>query len=237
MLKSAVLALVTLALLACSGGAGRLRPETPAGVNLAGTWRLNRQASEDPQAMLEAMRQKFMRGRRGDYLPPMTGEEMPDIDEHGDPRPRRMPRGESGTERGPSDPRAAERRARFVPGSSYARALGPALTADSLKIEQSSTRFALTRGEDRRSFTPGGDSVISVAEGVADQHSGWIGKDYVIEVKPQVGPRIIERYGLSADGRQLVEKFTLTEQGVPKLEFTRVYEAGELTPRALPTSN
>src|SRR5215213_5653530 len=110
LVKSAVLALVALALYACSGGAGRLKPETPAGVNLAGTWRLNRQASENPQAMIEAIRQKFMRGRRGDYVPPMTGEEMPEIDEHGDPRPRRRARDESGSQQGPSDPRAAERR-------------------------------------------------------------------------------------------------------------------------------
>jgi hypothetical protein len=233
--KSAAVALVALALCACSGGAGELRPDTPAGVNLAGTWKLNRQASDDPQAMLEAMRQKALRGRR-DYLPP-TGEEMPEIDEHGNPRPIRMPRGDAGAERGASDHASSERRNRFVPGSSYKRALGSVLTADSLKIEQSATRFVLTRGEDRRSFTPGGDSVVSVADGVADQHSGWAGKDYVIEVKPQVGPRIIERYSLSADGHQLVEKFELSEQGVPKLEFTRVYEPGALSPRPLPTSN
>ena len=94
------------------------------------------------------------------------------------------------------------------------------------------------RGDWRRSFTPGGQSVVSVAEGVADQRSGWAGRDYVIEVKPQVGPRVIERYGLSADGRQLVEKFTLTEEGLPKLEFTRVYDARRRSRRArLPTSN
>ena len=67
--------------------------------------------------------------------------------------------------------------------------------------------------------------------------SGWSGRDYVIEVKPQVGPRVIERYGLSGDNRQLVEKFTLTEEGLPKLEFTRVYVRGIPAPRALPTSN
>jgi hypothetical protein len=118
----------------------------------------------------------------------------------------------------------------------YEEALGAALTSDSLKIEQSATRFALIRGDDTRSFTPGGDSVVSVADGVADQHSGWSGREYVIEVRPQVGPRVIERYGLGPDGR-LVEKFTLTEEGWPKLEFTRVYDPGALTPRALPTSN
>lgn len=187
--------------------------------------------------MIDAIRQKFMRARR-DYIPPSSGEEMPEIDEHGNPRPhRRGSMDPGGTGRGPSDAASAQRRAKYAPGASYTRALGAALTADSVKIEQSASRFAITRGDDRRSFTPGGDSVVSVEDGVADQYSGWSGKEYVIEVKPQVGPRVIERYGLSADGRQLVEKFTLSEEGLPKLEFTRVYDPGALSPRTLPTSN
>jgi hypothetical protein len=229
----AIVWLAALALGACSGGAGGLRPETPAGIDLAGTWKLNRAASDDPQAMLEEMRR--MRGPRV-YLPPVTGEELPEIDEHGNERqPRRLPPIDSGGERGAAERR--ERFGRFAPGSSYTRALGAALTAEFLKIEQSPTRFVLIRGEDRRSFTPGGESVVSVANGVADQHSGWSGREYVIEVKPQVGPRVIERYALSADGHQLVERFTLTEEGLPKLEFTRVYEPGTPPQRALPTSN
>lgn len=141
----------------------------------------------------------------------------------------RAPRG--GAERGSNErsggqqERAGGRRGRVM-HLPYEQALGAALTADSLRIEQSPTRFVLIRGDDRRSFTPGGDSVVGVADGVADQHSGWSGREYVIEVRPQVGPRVIERYGLSADGHQLVEKFTLTDEGWPKLEFTRVYDAG-----------
>jgi hypothetical protein len=213
-----------LALVACGGGAGRLKPDTPPGVNLAGTWRLNRSASDDPQAMIERIRKEEMkRMRRASGPPP---DELPEIDEHGNPR--RVQHDDS--ERSAS-------RMRFMPRLPYAEALGASLTAETLQIEQSPTRFVLVRGDDRRSFTPGGDSVVSVANGVADQHSGWSGKEYVIEVRPQVGARVIERYGLSADGRQLVEKVSLTDPGWPKLEFTRVYEPGTLAPRGLPTSN
>jgi hypothetical protein len=235
----ALVALVTLA--ACGGGAGRLKPETPPGVNLAGTWRLNRQASQDPQPMLAKIREdemkrmrRYMRGP--DYDPdldPYGG----DADSSGE---RRGPRG--GAERGTSErsgsdqERAGGRRGRGM-RLPYEQALGAVLSSDSLTIEQSPTRFAIIRGDDKRSFTPGGDSVVSVADGVADQHSGWAGREYVIEVRPQVGARVIERYGLSADGHQLVEKFTLTDEGWPKLEFTRVYDPGALTPRGLPTSN
>lgn len=228
MLRSAALTLagaLALTLGACAGGAGRLKPETPAGVNLAGTWRLNRAASEDPQAMIERIRNDEMKRMRRAYGPP-PAEELPDIDEHGNPR--RVQHDDS--ERGGG-------RMRFMPRLPYAEALGASLTADTLQIEQSPTRFVLVRGDDRRSYTPGGDSVVSVANGVADQHSGWDGKEYVIEVRPQVGAHVIERYGLSADGHQLVEKVLLTDEGWPKLEFTRVYEPGKLTSRGLPTSN
>jgi hypothetical protein len=164
----------------------------------------------------------------------------PDSDGPTSAGPNRAPRGgaERGTsERGGGDREHAGARRGRLARLPYEQALGAALTSDSLQIEQSPTRFAIIRGDDKRSFTPGGESVVSVADGVADQHSGWAGGEYVIEVRPQVGPRVIERYGLSADGRQLVEKFTLTDEGWPKLEFTRVYDAGKLTPRDLPTSN
>ena len=245
----ASLVLASLALSACSGGPGNLKPETPTGVNLAGNWILNRQKSQDPQAMIEVIRQKelkqFMKRRR-DYGDSVDDDALPDIDTSP------TPSGSSGSRRGSSRGGAQqqpsngssgdggsgqERRGRFMPRLPYAPALGAALTADTMKIEQSATRFVITRGDDRRSFTPGGDSVVSVPNGVADQHSGWSGRDYVIDVRPQLGTRVVERYGLSAGGRQLVETFTLTGEGWPKLEFTRVYDSGTLTPRVLPTSN
>jgi hypothetical protein len=188
--------------------------------------------------MIERMREEYIkRMRRRDYVPGVDGDELPEIGPDGNPRP--VPRGGvqrgSAERSGPGEERGG-RRGRFM-RSPYEQALGAVLTADSVQIEQSPTRFLLIRGADRRSFTPGGQSVVSVAEGVADQHSGWSGREYVIEVKPQVGPRVIERYGLSADGRQLVEKFTLTDDGWPKLEFTRVYDPGAPRERALPSSN
>lgn len=118
----------------------------------------------------------------------------------------------------------------------YTDALGPRLNGDSLTIEQSATRFVIERTESRRIYTPGGRSVVSVAEGVADQTSGWKGREYVIDVRPQVGPRVTERYGLSADGK-LVENISLSGDDLPKLEFTRVYERGRAVPRPPPTSN
>ncbi len=119
----------------------------------------------------------------------------------------------------------------------YGEALGARLSGNGLIIEQSARRFVIARGDSRRSYTPGGHSVVSVVDGVADQSSGWKGREFVIDVRPQVGPRLTERYGLTAVG-QLVEKVTLAEDNdLPGLEFTRVYEPGAAPARPLPTSN
>jgi hypothetical protein len=119
--------------------------------------------------------------------------------------------------------------------SQYTNALGSILTGDGIVIEQSPERFVLRRGDSRRSFTPGGRSVVGVAGGVADQTTGWKGRDYVIDVRPQVGPRVTERYSLGPQG-QLIEKVTLSGDDLTKLEFTRVYDKGTPAARALPES-
>jgi hypothetical protein len=235
-------ALSALGLLSGCGGAGRLAPETPGGVNLAGTWKLNRAASDDPQAMIAKIQSDLMRRmRRGprDEIDDALSTENDPVENGGPPSSTRGRRGGgqqgagAGTQSGPGGGGRRE----YIPHSIYAEALGNMLTSDALTIEQSPTRVALIRDGSRRSFTPGGESVVSVPEGVADQHSGWKGREYVIEVKPQVGARVIERYGLSQDNHQLVEKVTATEEGLPKLEFTRVYELGAPASRPLPTSN
>src|ERR1700694_516240 len=57
----------------CAGS--RLSPDAPAGVTLAGAWKLNRTASDDPQKVLERMRaQGLMRhGGRVAGAPPPEG--------------------------------------------------------------------------------------------------------------------------------------------------------------------
>ncbi|HEV7716546.1 MAG TPA: hypothetical protein VGO53_13195 [Steroidobacteraceae bacterium] len=244
MLNAALLAvaLLSLTMLGGCGGTGRLAPETPGGVNLAGTWKLNRAASDDPQAMIAKIQRDLMkRLRRGprDEIDDALSTENDPGENGGPPSSSRGRRGggQQGAAGGTQAGAGGGGRREYMPHSIYAEALGAMLTNDALTIEQSPTRFALNRGGSRRSFTPGGESVVSVPEGVADQHSGWKGREYVIEVKPQVGARVIERYGLSPDNRQLVEKVTATEEGLPKLEFTRVYEPGAPTQRPLPTSN
>jgi hypothetical protein len=208
-------------------------------VNLAGPWRLNRQASADPEALITAIVEKEMKHMRRHARPD---------DEEEDELPPPPAPGEAGSSR--EGGRHSQRPENVVPPggmfrprggmaaylrSQYTDALGSLLMGDGLVIEQSSARFVLTRGDSRRTFTPGGHSVVGVANGVADQNSGWDGREYVIDVRPQVGPRVIEHYGLGPNG-QLIEKISLSGDDLPKLEFTRVYDRGAPPARALPTS-
>ncbi|MBX5463408.1 MAG: hypothetical protein IRZ28_20240 [Steroidobacteraceae bacterium] len=227
MLKSAALALIA-AVLCVACGPGRLRPETPAGVNLAGTWTLKREASDDPVAMLDQIRRDLMR-KRG-WLDE-SGERS-----GGTVTTQRVPGAGEPQAGATSRVQSVGAGRRFTSRLSYARALEWQLSANALTIEQTPTRLVFIRDGSRRTFTPGGESVVSVENGVADQRSGWSGRQYVIDVRPLVGPRVIERYGLSADG-ELVEDVTLTEEGLPTLRFTRVYARGAARPAPLPTSN
>lgn len=224
----------------CTGA--RLEPQGPSGIDLSGSWVLDAQASQNPQAMIdEIQRAVIKRMRRAG--PQMDPTDIPDEPTEGPERGGSTGRGSNGSGSGrhagaPPGAGANGMRSYLIARRlSYETALGAQLNVDRLTIEQTPTRVVLSRGEWRRTYTPGGQSVVSVAEGVADQRSGWSGRDYVIEVKPQVGPRVIQSYGLSPDNRQLVEHFTLTDEGLPKLEFTRVYLRGTPPPRSLPTSN
>jgi len=247
-------AALTLALAGCGGP--NLVPDTPGGIDLNGQWRLNRAASEDPQALitkLQAKVSKRMRGPEDDFYDQLFGDESGgtsgegrgsggqggDSRESGGPGGGPSGGGQSGGGEvhgagGPGGMRGPSRRE--VLRTRYTAALGERLSGDTVIIEQSPDRFSITRGDSRRTYTPGGHSVVSVADGVADQTTGWKGREYVIDVRPQVGPHLTERYGLSADG-QLVEKVSVREDGLPELEFTRVYERGSPAARLLPTSN
>ncbi|MEJ1960188.1 MAG: hypothetical protein WDO56_01000 [Gammaproteobacteria bacterium] len=234
-----------LALLA-GCGAPNLEPDIPAGVNLAGAWRLNRQASADPNTLITAIvekEMKHMRGRRDDRddgfdeLDPVGTSGGASGGGGGGRGGNRGGSGSSAEGRQPGGggfhPRGGM--AAYI-RIQYTQALDSLLNGEGVVIEQSADRFMIARGDSRRTYTPGGHSVVSVANGVADQTSGWKGREYVIDVRPQVGAHVTERYGLTADGK-LIENVSLSaEGGLPKLEFTRVYEKGPLPTRGFPTN-
>jgi hypothetical protein len=213
----------------CAGT--RLSPDAPAGVILAGAWRLNRTASDDPQKVLDRMRAEAfkrmarrvtaaprpdVRGgsrRSSDEQPPE--EDSAPVRAHGAPRP---------------DPLLRSPMAHVL--------LTDIGRGDFLTVRQGPGEFALDYGTSQRRFTPGAHSVVSAEGGVADQTSGWKGREYLIRVQGQLSPDVTERYGLSADGKQLVEKLHIATEELSAVDLTRVYDpSNETAPRQLPTND
>lgn len=194
---------------------------TGPGVNFAGTWRLNAAQSDDPRKVLEKLRPKRSsqaqqavpsgRRRRGG---PQAGQQQdvaPLPDDNAD---------------------APLSRSAFslVPNSDLLR-------NEVLGIKQLPDAFVLDYGTSVRRLTPGQRSVVSVPGGVGDQSTGWKGKNYVVEVRSQLGVEMQETYSLSdKNGRQLIVKIHIGGSGFPTVSLTRVYDpAGAETPRALPS--
>jgi hypothetical protein len=214
-----------------AGCASGPKAEAPAGVSLAGTWKLDRAASDDPQKLIARMRAQAFKliGRRSVPVagpvrrggatpvpPPDEGAVVPGDEAHG--------RG------APPDPL---RRSPMMHVLTEALARG-----DFLTVRQSADELVLDYGTSVRSFTPGVHSVVSAERGVADQISGWSGREYVIEDKAQIGPNVVERYALSRDGRRLIETLRIGPAELPAVELKRVYDhTDEAIPHALPTTD
>jgi hypothetical protein len=233
-------ALICAALLAAAGLTGciggRLSPEAN-GVRLQGVWRLNRAASQDPQKIIDAMREEAQKKirRAMNAAPPPTV-----VQGGGGGGRRRGGGGPPGSPQEPEDvlPQGPPPGGDPLRNSPTMHALREVLQrGDYLTVRQSSDEVSFDYGNYKRSYTPGGRSVVSSETGVADQTSGWDGKEYVIHIKPQLGPAFVEEYGLSPDGKQLIVKTHIGPFELRKVELTRVYDvASAVVPNSGPTN-
>jgi hypothetical protein len=234
---ASLLACAAAALAGCAAGP---KAETPAGVTLAGSWKLNHALSDDPQQVIARMRDQALkmiaRQNRG-------ADEIPRGGRGGAGGPGSAPLPDANPALTPDEPAAGDRRGAHRPDplrySPMMHALAASLArGDFLTVRQSSEELVFDYGTTVRSFTPGAHSVVSAEMGVADQVSGWEGRDYVINIKPQLGPNILDRYALSGDGRRLIEKLRIGPAELPAVALTRVFErTTETAPRAPPTAD
>jgi len=204
----------------------RVKEEPPPGVTLAGNWQLDPRASTN---IRQTLRQLVRPGRKRPSSD--TG-----LDTSG--------AGDNGGQGPPSSARGGGRSSRQYGYDSTEIAPDISLQlsllagGDFLKIEQRPEELVIGNGETTRSFVPGERSVVSVPSGVADQRSGWKGKEYWIEIKPQVGPRAIEKLHLSDKGGQLIETIDVSAEGrVKALHVIRVYNPAREVPIVLPGEN
>ena len=243
--REITLAAMTCALAGC-GSVGRFDPVPARVVDLSGSWTLNRAASDDPKPIMEKLRPKPVQHRWD--MPPDDGTG----DENGPPNGGQQGGqggggqgggGRGGGRRGGSQqaqPQMAYRNNNDAyTHSTVMKVLQADLArADNLTIRQSPDRFSLDYGSAVRNFTPGAVSVVSAAWGVADQSSGWKGKEFVIQVKPQMGVASVESFTLASDGKQLVEELRLGGGDFPTVKLKRVYDhADHPLPRGVPITD
>jgi hypothetical protein len=214
-------ALACANLIACAG-AGSLSADAPGGINLAGTWKLDRAVSDDPEKIYD----KILRQRAARYA-----------DQTAAPA-----RNRDGTLADPNGPLSIEAEAATIISTSHLNpfdmgVFGTIPRGDVITIRQSADEMSISDGTTDRSFTPGAKSVVSVPEGVADQHSGWKAHAYVIDVRAQAGPETVERYHLADDGQHLLADIQSSGGNMPGMKIKRVYARVSAALNAAPSNN
>jgi len=219
--RAALVLICTASLGACA--ASHVSTDAPPGISLAGEWRLNPAKSDDPQKVLAQMRErahKIMAAAAGG-APHGAGPEAGGPPEGaGAPPPGAGPR---------HDPLQRSPMAHIVEAV-LAR-------GDYLDVHQNANEMVFDFGTSRRNFVPGAKSVVSTEGGVGDQVSGWHGRDFVIVVRPQNGPEVTERIGLSPDGKQLIDALHIAQYELPAVDLRRVYDPASSVPRQVPTAD
>lgn len=229
--RAAVVVVCAATAAALGACATRVSSDAPAGVSLEGSWKLDHATSDDPEKILAKMRTEAFRllGRRTVVLEPRPGV--------------RGGRAGGATEEAAGDeefaPDARGHRPDPLRRSPMAHVIMTTVArGDFLAVRQKPGEILLDYGTSQRTFTPGQRSVVSAEGGVGDQTSGWKGREYVIELRAQMGPDVTERYGLSADGKHLIEKLHIGSAELPAVELTRVYNpTSEAAPRQFPVSD
>ncbi|MEA3178550.1 MAG: hypothetical protein QOI59_2073 [Gammaproteobacteria bacterium] len=220
-------------------GVTRLEQSPSKMVDLSGSWILDPAASDDPKPLLEKLRPKPVSRRWGDNLPddgtgddtgPPSGGGQQGGGQRGGGRGRRG---------GQSQPDLAYRNNNdaYTHTTVLKMLQADLARARNLTIRQSPEQFSLDYGSTVRSFTPGSISVVSASWGVADQSSGWKGRDFVIQVKPQMGVASYEKFSLAEDGKRLTEELSLGGGEFPSVKLKRVYDHTDRPlPRAVPNN-
>jgi hypothetical protein len=212
----------SVALAGC-GSVGKFDSNPSKTIDLSGSWALDHAASDDPQPVLDKLRPKPRNDHYGQ--PPDDGSGMDNGQGPPGGGPQQGGAGGGQRRRGGQQqmPTVRNNNDTFTHDSVIKALKADLARAESVTIHQSPDRFSLDYGVMIRSFTPGAVSVVGADWGVADQSSGWKGKDFVIEVKPQTGVADIEKYTLSDDGTHLIEQLKLGGGEFPVVQLKRVY--------------
>ncbi len=231
----------TAAAVSLAGCAGltRVSEEPPDGYILAGMWKLDPQLSTNTRVALQQILPKARkRPSAGDDedLTDATADSSGTGTGSGTGQGQGQGQGQGRGRRSESSPLLDEDTPGYPVDISLQRSL---LTGgDYLKILQRPDEFVVWNGDTTKSYVPGEQSVVSVPSGVADQRSGWKGKEYWISIRPELGPSVTEEFRLSDDGKHLIETIDVaSDHRVRSLKVTRVYDPTQAVPVNLPEGN
>jgi len=220
-----------------SSGLGEAEPP---GASLAGNWKLDPVASDDPQKVIDKMRAEAKaKIARHSQAPVVVQQQRSGRAGSG--------AGASGSAAGDSSvevfdtgtpPPGAPRPDPLRYSGMYHVLTGELARGDYLTVRESPGEFVLDYGNSVRSFTPGGHSVVSAEGGVGDQTSGWDKREYVIRIRAQQGPDVVQSFSLSADGKHLIEKLKIGPAELSAVTLTRIYDhTTEQAPHKLPSTD
>ena len=211
-----------LTLLCACSGIG-LAEKPPDNYSLAGTWKLNPALSTDSHKAMQDLQRARVRAVQRD-------EEI----EGRESSPVGSGQGRGGGSGGGGGPGYGQGLDRPIPPDISLQS-GVLRGGNWLRIDQHEDQITISNGDTTHSFVAGEKSVVSVPSGVADQHTGWKGKEFRIEIHPQLGPRVSQHFRLSDDGKRLIETIYVASEGrVPAVSITRVYDPTTELPQNLP---
>jgi hypothetical protein len=238
-LKAAVAYAAVLAFVLTVGGCGgpQLTVEPARTVDLQGTWRLDRTASDDAQALVAAALPKPKpKVRRGDgpRADRSDGGGFGD-DGMGGRRsggdPRSGGRGDGGgrsDELGSRLPVSRDDGPRWRDPGAMARAF--AVPPVVLRIGGGPREVVVVQDGTRRAFTPGDDTPYSITDryGTRTIRAGWDREEFVVSSRDPNGLEVTERFRRGAAPDTLVSQVTLKARGLDEIRVSSLYRRAEL---------
>lgn len=223
------------ALLAVLSGCAsdRLAATAPAGLALSGDWALDPTAGDDLDQVIAQLHEQIDKARHvrwrtgapggGFASPARRREQTPagDADERSD--------GPSRQSAAPAQPSPGLPR-----GSTLIQEFLSNVPGSYLRITVAPGSFSVASGNASQEYSPGIQTAVELGQVSAEQISGWKGRQYVIDTKPERGPSMTQSYQL-AHGK-LLATVRLRGQGIDTT-LTLRYERTTKAPAALLPTN
>ena len=224
-------AFLTLTLVGCASN--RLSSTAPPGLRLSGNWALDPAASDDIGQAVARLRTQIDKALR------LARRARPEGGVGDATRRRReSPRRDSDETSAGGGARAStpvEPSGPAPPGAALVQEFLSNVPGSHLTITVAPGSFSVVSENTSQQYSTGVRTAVELGEVNAEQRSGWNGRKYIIDTRPEWGPAITQSFGLAPDGN-LVATVRLRGQGIDTA-VTLHYRRTKQAPAALLPSN